>query len=266
MSKILGQQVIVENKAGAGTIIGFDYVARQAPADGYTVTSVPVESLALLPITTKDLRFDPLKDLSPVIGLSQTSFILGSPSRFPWKNSSELVAYAKANPGKLNWGAPSPYVRVMTEVYLKESGVTAAYIPYSAAGPYIQALASGDIQIGFVSEQQAISLGDKMKVLGITGERRRPPYVDVPTFSELGLPQIRGNTFSLSVRSGTPAAVIEKLYSAASRALQDPQVKLQFSNMQLEITNQRPEVAAKEIAEKARFFAEVAQKIGLRPE
>lgn len=104
MSKLLGQPIIVENKPGAAQLLGYEYVAKQVPADGYTIAVVTVPALVTLPLTVKNLRFDPLKDLRPIIGLVEQRFLLASSSQESWNTFREMVGYAKANPGKL--GAP----------------------------------------------------------------------------------------------------------------------------------------------------------------
>ena len=107
MSKVLGQPVIIENKPGADTVIGFDHVARLSPADGYTVVAAMVQGLASLPLLTKDLRFDAIKDLPPFIDLTDSRLVFGSAASYPWRSLNELMANARANPGKLNYGVAS---------------------------------------------------------------------------------------------------------------------------------------------------------------
>lgn len=263
MSKVLGQPVVVENRPGADSLIGYEYVAKQ-PADGYTMASVLVPGLVTLPLTMKDLRFDPLKDLYPVADIIELKLVLGSSSKLPWKTLREFVAKAKAEPGKLNYGATGANVRLSTESLIGDLGLNMTYVPYAGGGPYIQALAGGEVHFGIIGEAQAISLGEKFRVLAQTGAQRSPVFRDVPTFAELGHPQIAGVIASLNVPAGTPRSVIDKLYAAASAALQHPDVKARFSKLQMEILNRAPEAAAKSLASQAKLFAEIAKKTGFQ--
>ena len=266
LSKFIGQPVIVENKTGAGNVIGYEYVAKQAPADGYTLLVVTVESLASLPVTSKDLRFDPLKDLPPVINLVEGKLVLGSSAKFPWKNFNEFVAYAKANPGKLNYGSAAPTVRLASEILLRGLGADVTYVPYAAAGPYFQGMLSGDVHMGFISESAVFSMGDKLRVLAVSGDKRSVRFPDIPTFSELRHPQIPGASLSLNARIGTPKPVLDKLSSAASRALQQPELRARFAKIQYDVVDQSGESAIKKLEDIARIFADVAKKVGIQPE
>ena len=122
MSKVLGQPVIVENRPGANSLVGFEYVAKKVPADGYTLASALVAALASLPVGAKDLPFDPLKDLPPVIVFAEGLFVFGSPAQAQWKTFVEMVAYAKANPGKLNYGSSNLNSRLLSEAVFEDRG------------------------------------------------------------------------------------------------------------------------------------------------
>lgn len=266
MSKFLGQPVIVENKPGANTIIGSEYVAKQAPADGYTIVVSFVEGLAALPLTVKDLRFDPLKDLPPVIGLVLSSAIIASSSSMPWTTVRGMVAYSRANPGKLNYGAPSSNVRLPTEAVVRGLGINAVHVPYSGGAPYLNALVSGEIHLGFLSEASVNTLGDKVRVLAVSGKRLHAKYPDVPTLADLGFPELQGNNASLNVRLGTPQVAIDKLYLAASQALLQPEMVARFDAVQFEIVNDNPVAAAKKLGDVAKAFADIARKVGIQPQ
>lgn len=266
MSKVLGQPVIVENKPGAQQLIGYEYVARQAPADGYTIVAISIASLASLPLTVKDLRFDPLKDLPPFMGLAEARYTFGLASQLPWKTFKELMAHAKANPGKLNYGASSPLSKLTMEAFLRDVGINVVHIPYSSTGAFLQAITSGDVHMVFLTEGSVISLGDKFRVLAVTGLQRTAAFPDVPTFAELGHSQIRSVGWSLNVRNGTPKAAIDKLYAAASQALKETEVRAVFAKMRLGIVAQPSDVAVKQLAEEAKRYAEVAKKAGIQPQ
>lgn len=265
-SRLLGQSVIVEAKPGANMVIGLEYVAKQVPADGYTIAFVSISSLPALPVTVKDLRFDPFADLPPFIGVSEGKLIVGTASAQPWKTFNELVAYAKNNPGKLNYGASSPSSRVPMEVVIRGQGLDIVHVPYAGAGPQFQGMATGDVAMGMITEAAAQAFGDRMRIIAVTGKQRSTMFPDAPTFIELGFPQLRGSSFSMNLPAGVPKATFDKLYATASRVLLQPEVKAGFDKLRYEITNLPPDVITKNIADEAKIFADIARAIGLKPQ
>ena len=266
ISKTLAQPVVVENKTGADGIIGFEYVAKQAPADGYTICIAAVSGLATLPLTVKGLRFDPLKDLPPLVGMVEGKYILTVPNTLPAKNFAEFVALAKASPGKLNYGASSTTVRLQSEALLAALGIDVVYVPYKSGPQYIQAIAAGEIQMGFVAEGSAMSIANRARAIAVTGPQRTSNFPGVPTFDEVKLTSIRGVAYSLNVRAGTPKAAADRLQAAVQQALALPEVKDKLAKMGLDAVAQGPEAAAQRLADEARTFAAVAAKAGVKPE
>ena len=265
MSKIFGQPIVVDDKPGANQIIALENVAR-SPADGYTVGVVGVDGVVLLPLTTKALRFDPMLDLMPVAGLAEGRYVLAGSANRSWKNFSELVAFAKANPGKLNYGSSVHQVRFPIQLMIQRLGLDVVHIPYSGGAPYLQAIVGGTIDFGVISEGRVSAMGTRARLFAVTGQKRTASYPDIPTFSELNFPQVKGPSYSLSVRVGTPRAVIDKLSAAAAMALERPEVKTALANLYLESSYENPEVAAKSLGEQARFYAEFAKSINIQPE
>lgn len=266
MSKTLGQALVVENRTGANTLIGYEYVAKQVPADGYTIAAVLVTDLATLPVTAKELRFDPVKDLPPIIGLAEGRFVIGSASDQPWKSFAEMVTNIRANPGKLNYGSASVIGRLSMEAVLRDAELNVVFVPYANGAAYVKALITGEVQMGFIAAVAAKTQGDKYRVLAITGEQRDPAMGNVPTFSELGYPQLRGLSHSINAPAGIPKVAFDKLYAAAAKALKEPEVRTRLSNLQLEIAEQSPELATKRFADEARYLADVARKAGIQPQ
>ena len=263
MAKFIGQTIVVENKPGAGQLIGYEYVAKDAAADGYTVAVTSPSALATLPLSVKDLRFNPVGDLLPIISLVEGKFVLVSAS---WKSFSEMVTQAKANPGKFNYGASSSLVRLPTEALVRDLGLNIVYIPYSGGGPYYSALVAGDVQMGLADEGTAISFKEKLRALAVTGAQRSPRMADIPTFAELGNLGVRGFIFQLNVRVGTPRTAIDRLYGATSQALQQPEVKLSASRVLFDIVNDTQESALRRLQVEGAFFSDIAKKMGIRPE
>jgi tripartite-type tricarboxylate transporter receptor subunit TctC len=264
MSIALGQPVVVEDKPGAGGIIGFEFV-KNAPADGYTLLAANPSTLATYPLLVKDLRFDPLRDLPPIISTVEGRNVFGTAANAPWKTFKELAAYAKANPNKLNYGTASPLQELTTAAVLLPFGINAVHIPYNATAPYYNALMAGDVHIGLTSVNAAVGFGQKFRVLAVTGTRRAAEFPDVPTFSELGLPYTFGTTSSLNARAETPEPVLQRLHAAAQRALSNPEARRQFEKQNVEVVGGSREEAAKQLADFHKMFSELARKLGIQP-
>lgn len=267
LGKSLGQPVVAENRPGGGQIIAVESVLSQ-PADGYVLIVISIDVLATMPVTEKALRFDPLKDLPPITGVVEAKWILGSSSQLPWKSFGELVDGVRANPGKYNWGYTVALTRLLTEVILRDKGLVATGIPYAGGGGvYDQAALSGsEVQFTLTAESFAAQFSDRFRVFAITGRQRSPGMPAVPTFAELGYPQIHGLLWTLNARNGTPTAVLERLAAATSRVLQLPEIKARYAKFHFEIAQQGTPAAAQALTERAKVFAVVAKQIGFQPQ
>jgi tripartite-type tricarboxylate transporter receptor subunit TctC len=263
MTKMLGQPVIVENRPGGQASIGYEYVAKSAP-DGYTIAPGAVPSLAAMSLAVKDLRFDPVRDLPPFIGLGETRYFLAVNPSVPAKTLGEFVAHAKANPGKLNYGTLSGAYTAMIESLLKPQGVNIVRINYSV--PLLQPLVAGEIQFAAMTAAQFASIASRVRPLAVTGAQRDAAYPDVPTLAELGHPLLRGAGYQLNVAAGTPKPIIAKLHDAASSALRQPDVRARLAKLYVDIDEQTAEVAANNLLEQGKFYADIGKQIGLKPE
>jgi tripartite-type tricarboxylate transporter receptor subunit TctC len=265
MSKTLGQPMLIDNRPSADSIIGYEAVAKAAP-DGYTLASVLVGELVILPVIRKDLRFDPVKDLPPVIAIADGRFLLGSAASVPWKTFGEMVSTVKANPGKYNFGTSSIVGRLYTEAIIRDLGLNLVHIPYKSGGDYLRGMSTGEFHIGFVGESALINFGDKVRSVAVTGLTRLPTFPTTPTFQELGQLRTRNNTFAMHSPAGMPKAITDKLAAAAAAALQQPEVRAQFAKIRLEVVGLGPEASAKSMADTARLFADIAKSVGIQPE
>lgn len=265
MSKNLGRTVIVEPKPGANQLIGAVYVAKQVPADGYTVGVYTLGNLASVPSLVKDPKFDPLTDLPPFITMVAGRSFLGTPPNAPWKNFQELIAYAKANPGKLNYAATTVSQRLRMEPVLMKHGLNIVSIPYPTTGAAEAAIYSGQVHLIFANASQVSKKGG-MWALATTGDRRAARFPNVPTFIELGLPPVPGAEYSMHSPAGTPKAAIDRLHAAVSKALQHPDVMGRMDKLGYEVVNDSPQDAAKYLATQIKLAADVAKKIGIEPQ
>jgi len=230
MSEKLGQPVIVENRAGASTIVGAEYVAK-SPADGYTLIMAVTTTLSTNQFMFKKLPYK-TADFTPIALAGLTPFILVAHPSVPANNVKELVALAKAKPGTLNVATlgVGASTQLVLEMFKSAAGVDVKDIPYKGSGPASIDLLAGHVQLyfdGITTSMPRVRAG-QLKALGVTSETRSPAAPSVPTFVELGLPRMGANAwYGLLAPAGTPPAIIDKLNKAANEALQMPDVRTQ---------------------------------------
>ncbi len=265
LSQALNQTVIVENKPGATFIIGYEFVAK-SPPDGYTIGVVIMQDLGILPLISKELRFDPIKELPAFLSLGEGRLALATSTKNPWKTYEEMMAFAKANPGKLNFGSSGAQVRLPMESLVSRLGLNVVHVPYPGGNPMFLALAANDVQMGFVGEGTLVTLGDKVRALGVTGDQRLTSLPGVPTFQQLGQPQIRGLTMSLNLPAGVPKAVVDKLYQTTAAIMQRPDIRERFAKVRYEVNVLNADGAARKLAEEAKLFSEIAAAAGIKPQ
>jgi tripartite-type tricarboxylate transporter receptor subunit TctC len=266
MMKPLGQPIIVEAKPGADQIIGMEYLARGAPADGYTVGVIGIDGQVQLPLMKKGLRFDPIGELTSVAGLGELRYVVAGPASAPYRTFKEFIDAIKSQPGKFNYGASGPQVRFPSLVLMQDIGLDMVYIPYAGGGPYLTAIAGGTIDWGVISETSGNSLKPRVRFYGITGRSRSPANPEVPTFVEMGHPRIFGPAYALTVRKGTPQAAIDKLSSVTGVALASPELRASAQKLQFDVHFENAEAAVKTLQERSRFYQEQVKKLGIQPE
>jgi tripartite-type tricarboxylate transporter receptor subunit TctC len=229
MAELLGQQVVVDNRAGAAGNIGTEMVARANP-DGYTLKFGSVGTAAINPSVFPKFPVVPVRDL---IGISQITDVPGAlvvhPS-LPAKSVSELVAHLKAYPNKLNYGSPaaSSANRLEMEMFLLTTGTRMAHVPYKGgAGPAVTALLGNEVQAMFVTFSSVVNFTKqgRLRMLAVVSPVRHPLLPDVPTMPELGYPKLTSGTWqALFVPKGTPAPVVKTLFAATTRTMEHPDV------------------------------------------
>ncbi|MSP96441.1 MAG: tripartite tricarboxylate transporter substrate binding protein [Betaproteobacteria bacterium] len=270
MGKNLGRQIVVENRPGANGMIAWEYVVKRLPADGYSIGSANNSNLSL-PVFVKDLPIDPVKEMIPVAIIGEGALILHSPANVPWNAMAEMVAHAKANPGKLNWGTAgsASVANLNQEAVLQHDGLKITTIPYQGGNNVaILALLSGDIQLLYSTESEATThtRSGKTKALAVSGDRRLPAFPNLPTFTELGYPPQVGVWWAIYVRPGTPKPIIDRLNVAARFAVQQQDVKEFFAKNAVYPLEMSPEAAAKRYDDIARTYVDTAAKAGLKPQ
>ena len=230
MTEKLGQPVVVENKAGASTIVGADHVAK-SPADGYTLLMAVTTTLSTNQFMFKKLPYK-TADFTPVALTGLTPFILVAHPSVPANNVKELVALAKAKPGSLNVATlgVGASTQLVLEMFKSAAGVDIKDVPYKGSGPASTDLLAGHVQLyfdGITTAMPRVRAG-QLKAIGVTSDTRSPAAPSVPTFAELGLPQmVAYSWYGLMAPAGTPPAIVEKINKAANEALQMPDVRAQ---------------------------------------
>jgi tripartite-type tricarboxylate transporter receptor subunit TctC len=231
LTETLGQPFVVENRAGGDGYIGFEAVARAEP-DGSTLSYSPGSSMMIAPHIVKRADLDPVKLLTPVAATGAVSLYVLLHPNVPAQNFREFLAYARANPGKLNYGTPgngtSPHIA--TEVFNREAGVKMNHVAYKGAGPALKDLLGGVIDLAF---DPGVGIGQakagKLRMVAVAGPTRHPDFPDVPTLDENGIKGVDGGPhFGFYAPAGTPREVVERINREVLKVMQDPVVLERF--------------------------------------
>ncbi|RZL92775.1 MAG: tripartite tricarboxylate transporter substrate binding protein [Variovorax sp.] len=243
-----GTQVIVDNKPGASGIVAADYVARSRP-DGLTVLVSSLGTLANNTVLYEKLPYDPNKDFAPVTQIAYQPAIIVGRADLPYSNIKEMVAYAKANPGKINRGSPG--AAILTNLapmsFEKAVGISTTHIPFNGDAPAVQALLGSQIDIHGTSITGSLPhiRSGKLRVLGVMDSRRLPQVPEAPTFKEMGYDFEATLWYSLSVPSGTPKDAIDRLNKAVNQVIADPEFVTKARAIGMEPRGGTPEEMAK---------------------
>jgi tripartite-type tricarboxylate transporter receptor subunit TctC len=266
MGKVLGENIVIENHGGAGGSIGTRQVAKSAP-DGYTLGLGGTGTLAIDPTLYPKGGYDPRKDFAPV-GLIATSplIILVNPS-LPVKNVQELIAYAKKQPGKINYASAGrgSGIHLGTVLFADTAGIDIVHVPYKGSGPALTDLIGGHVAIYFSSLPPAIGLikSGQVRALGVTGLKRSPIFPDVPTVAEQGLPGFEAVLhYGIVAPAGTPKPVIDKLNAALRKSLESPELRKRLATEGAEPLPTTPEEYAADIDREETKWSAVLKKVG----
>ena len=264
------QPVVVENKPGASGNIGMAEGARAEP-DGYTMVLAPTGNLTVNQFLFRELPFDVARDFTPVTLLATSPNVLVVHPSVPVKTFKELIAYAKANPGKLNFSSPGngSGAHLAGELLNVEAGIKAVHVPYKGMAPAVSDLVGGQVQMMFAGISTALQhiKSGKLVALAIASPQRSPQLPEVPTVAESGYPGFDVTSwYGIVVRAGTPAAVVRKIHADMAEALAAADVKEKLSALGLDPSGNTPEDFQKMIAAESRKWSEIVRKADIKPQ
>jgi tripartite-type tricarboxylate transporter receptor subunit TctC len=272
MSQALGQQIVIENRPGAAGNIGTDVAARAAP-DGYTIFLGNVGTVSINRSLYKDLTVDPAKAFLPVSLVAETPGLMVAHPKFAPNTVKELVDYAKANPGKVNYASPGSgsLNSLEMELFRRNAGLNMTHVPYKGgAGPATTDTVGGHVQMTLVTISSAIQQvkAGRLKALAVTTRERAPTLPNVPTMLEQGFPDsVSASWQGVLVPAGTPRPIIDKLFAAVAKAMEDPKVRERMSEAGIfPVTSKSPEDFKEYLERDAAKWSRVIKEIGATPE
>ena len=270
LGKQLKQPFIVDNKAGAGGAIGSDFVAK-APAEGYTLLLSGIGSNAVIHgFAAPKPAYDSTKDFIHISQLAAGPNVLVVNPNFPAKTFKEFIAYAKANPGKVDYGQVTVSSGHLTTEYLKQvAGLDMVGIPYKGGAPALQDVLAGQIPLMFTNQDAVLPhvKAGKLRALAVTSPQRNPLFPDVPTVAESGYPGFSAVSWTgLSAPKGTPKAIIDKLEAAMVRAFQEPAGRAKLEGNGFVVVGSRSADYTKFIQEEITRWTKVIQTANIKPE
>ena len=267
----LGQPVTVDNKPGVAGIVGTDIVAKSAP-DGYTLALIGMTTHAANPSLYKSLPYDPVKDFAPISVAIVSPLVLVVNPGVPANSVQELIAYAKENPGKVNFGSAGVgnTLHLAGELFKSSAGIDIVHVPYKGASAAMNDLLGGRIQmmIDLVQTPLPHIQAGKLRALGVTGTARIPQLPQVPTIAESGLPGFSFATWiGIAAPAGTPKAVVDRVHAEMVKALAMPDVIEAFTKQgMVPAPSASPEAFAQQISAEKERIAALVKAAGIQPE
>jgi tripartite-type tricarboxylate transporter receptor subunit TctC len=265
----LGQQVVIDNRGGAGGTLGAE-IAAHAPADGYTLFACNIASLAVSPALYRKLGYDPDADFSPIGLIGSNPNALAVHPSLPAATVAEFIAVAKSQAGKLNYASAgvgtSPQLSM--ELFKTTAHIDIVHIPYKGAGPAVVGLVGGEAQAMFGTVPSLIGAirSGKVRVLGVTSATRAPDLPDVPTIAESGMPGFEVISWQgMCTRAGVPKAVLTRISTGLATALALPDTRKRLADQGIELTPLTPDKYAAFIHAERAKWAKVVKDAGIQP-
>ena len=270
LGRKLGQRIVIENRAGSGGNIGAEAVARAEP-DGYTLAQIQLGNVAINPYVYTDMAFDPLNDLVPVAPLTSSAILVVANAKLPANDLRELIALAKREPGRLSYGSAGPGTapHLAGEMFKAAAGIDILHVPYRGAGPAVNDVVGGHVQLTFVgwgAVRSPVEAG-LAKVLAVAQSSRLKGAPQLPTSAESGLPGYEFVTwFGLVAPKRTPAAVIATLSQHIHAMQDDPEVQQILAQGGLEPLKETPEQFGARMRRDHAAFRDIVKAANLKPQ
>ncbi|HEY7687798.1 MAG TPA: tripartite tricarboxylate transporter substrate binding protein [Dongiaceae bacterium] len=266
LSKGLGQPIVVENKPGAQSIIAAELAAKSAP-DGYTLFMGPSGPMTINPATYSKLPYDPQRDFAPVSMICSFPLIVTVDPKLPVKSVKELIAYARANPGKANYASSAGIFQITTEMFKQRTGTQIEMIPYKGSGESVQAVAAGQVMMTIVDPPPATGplKSGTIRGLAVTSPQRHPRWPDLPTMAEAGVPDMEVPVWTaFFAPARTPAAIVARLQKEVARVVQMPEVRERFDAMGLKPEGSSSAELARVVAQDIKKWTAVAKAANIK--
>ena len=270
LSEAWGQQVIIDNRPGAAGTVGAELVAR-APADGYTLIMGSFGNIIVANSLYKNLKYDPFRDFASIALVSLPPGILVENPAVPAQNVRELIAYAKSNPGRLNYGSPGSgaWNHLFFELFNASAGISIVHVPYKGIAPAVVDLLGGQVQLAISAFPTALPhiRSGKLRALAVTSRKRSPVAPELPTVAESGMPDyVVTGWYGLFVPAATPAPVVATLHAGAVKAIKSKEVSDRLSSEAAEIVGSSPQQFGEFLKAEIAKWAAVIKKAQIRPE
>ena len=269
LGRLLGQTIVIDNRPGNGSSLAAEIVAK-APADGYTMLIASPSSQSVNPVINKDLGYVPERDFAPITKVTSSALVVAVHPSLPVKSIRELIAYAKANPGKLNFGSSgngsAPHMAAV--LFQRVAGVEMVHVPFKGGGPASQSLLAGDIQLSFATPPSVLPLvqSGRLRALAVTTKAASASIPGLPGMVQAGLPGYDLTFwYGFFFPTGTPPEAIRRMHAATNQVLQRPELKKMLAQEGTDATGSKsPEEFAAFLREDAKLWQQLARDTGAK--